>query len=82
MEHIEYAPEVVKGLWRLFIFHSKNKVKECLVIHFAFKGLKLLKHSVDKDSCQTRRIAGQFCLVKHSILVLVKFEILIVDAQR
>ena len=81
MEHIEYAPEVVKGLWRLFIFHSKNEVKECLVIHLAFKGLKLLKHSVDKDSCQTRRIAGQFCLVKHSILILVQLQVLIIHSE-
>ena len=81
MVDVEHAPEVLKGLGRLLVLHGEHEVQERLVVHFALEGLVLFKYAVDEDLGQAFRVVGELVLLEHSVFVLVKLQVLVVDSQ-
>lgn len=81
VKNIKHSPEVLDGLRRLLVFHCEHEVKECFVVHFALKGLELLKDAIDENLCEARCIPRQLRFLQHAVFVRVQLQVLIVDAK-
>ncbi len=81
VEHIQDSPEVLERLGGSLVLHGQNEIKEVLVVHFAFVGLILFKHSIDEDVREARAVPRQLFFLEHAVLVLIKSQIGIVHSQ-
>ena len=81
MIDIEYPPEVLQCLGRLFVLHCEHKVEEGLIVHLALESLVLLENAVDKYLGKPIGVISELMLFEHAVLILVELEVLIVDAE-
>ena len=81
MKNVNYPPEVLQALRTFFVLHGQNKVEEVLVIHFAFIGLVFFENTVNKNVGKTWGVASQFLLFEHTVFVLIKSKVSIINPQ-